>query len=388
MAMKLSRVGLCLLASSLGAGQLWAAPAATYHVSATISVGAAPNGIAVNTATNRVYVANNAGDTVSVIDGRTYAVVATVPVGPGPAGVAVNPVTNRVYVAISSNAIDQGSVTVIDGSANAVIASIPVDLTPNFIAVNPVTNRAYVTNVFGNAETFDVGDGIVSVIDGTNTVIDRIHVGVNPSGVAVDTSANLIYVTMYGFAGGGPIQVIDGASDAIVNSIWPTAPAWSIEVNSVTHRAYAPLCGPFCGATGVDVIADNAVSDTVSIGNLPYGAAVNSATNTVFATASGDNNVVVIDGGSDAIRQTVAVGNLPQGIAANRATLSVFVSNSNDNTVSVLSVFAGTPGAANCHGATVSALATGSGEISKAAAALGLPSVSTLQDAITSYCGK
>src|SRR5262249_41874450 len=114
------RFGFLLLVSSLGAGRLWAAPVATYHVGATISVGAGPNGIAVNTVTNRAYVANNADSTVSVIDGHTYSVVATIPVGPGPVGVAVNPVTNRVYVAISGNAIARGSVTVIDGSSNAV----------------------------------------------------------------------------------------------------------------------------------------------------------------------------------------------------------------------------------------------------------------------------
>jgi beta-galactosidase/beta-glucuronidase len=88
-----------------------------------------------------------------------------------------------------------------------------------------------------------------------------------------------------------------------------------------------------------------------------------------------------------AFDQTLTVGNTPQGITANRATLSAFVANTNDDTVSVLSIFAGTPGAANCHGATVSALAAGGG-MSKAAAALGLSSVSALQDAITSYCGK
>jgi YVTN family beta-propeller protein len=379
---------IAVMVCGLGAGQLWAAPAGTYRVSATIPVGGGPNGIAANAATNRIYVANNADNTVSVIDGSTYSIVATIAVGVGPDGVAVNPATNRVYVANSSNAIDVGSVSVIDGSTNAVIATIPVDLTPNFIAANPVTGRVYVTNVFGNAETFDVGDGIVSVIDGaSNTVVDRIHVGVNPSGVAVDYLANKIYVTMYGFAGGGPIEVIDGATDAIVDYISPNAPAWTIDVNSVTHRAYAPQCGPFCGATGVDVIDGNVVTDTVPVGNLPYGAAVNSTTNTVFATASGDNTVVVIDGASDAVRQTLTVGATPQGIAANQATLSVFVSNTNDNTVSVLSLFAGTPGAANCHGATVSALAQGGG-MRNAAAALGLSSVSALQEAISNYCGQ
>jgi hypothetical protein len=48
-------------------------------------------------------------------------------------------------------------------------------------------------------------------------------------------------------------------------------------------------------------------------------------------------------------------------------------------------VFAGTPGAANCHGKSVSALAKNGG-INSAAAALGYPSVQALQDAISAYC--
>jgi hypothetical protein len=49
-------------------------------------------------------------DNVSVIDGSTNTVVATVPVGPGAGGMAVNPTTNRVYVA---NAADD-TVSVIE----------------------------------------------------------------------------------------------------------------------------------------------------------------------------------------------------------------------------------------------------------------------------------
>jgi hypothetical protein len=48
--------------------------------------------------------------------------------------------------------------------------------------------------------------------------------------------------------------------------------------------------------------------------------------------------------------------------------------------------FAGTPGAANCHGKTVSALATQYGGLENAASALGYPSLGALQDAITSHC--
>jgi hypothetical protein len=50
-------------------------------------------------------------------------------------------------------------------------------------------------------------------------------------------------------------------------------------------------------------------------------------------------------------------------------------------------VFAGTPGKANCHGKSVSALAQQYGGLNNAAAALGFSSVSALQDAIMTFCG-
>lgn len=45
----------------------------------------------------RVFVANYASNTVSVLDRFTNAIIATVAVGKTPDGIAVNPPTNRVY---------------------------------------------------------------------------------------------------------------------------------------------------------------------------------------------------------------------------------------------------------------------------------------------------
>jgi hypothetical protein len=50
-------------------------------------------------------------------------------------------------------------------------------------------------------------------------------------------------------------------------------------------------------------------------------------------------------------------------------------------------VFAGTPGKANCHGQSVSALARQYGGLNSAAAALGYADVSALQNAILAFCG-
>ena len=49
-----------------------------------VLVGAGPVAIAVNSATNRIYVANSGGGTVSVLDGENDSVLATLDVGPNP----------------------------------------------------------------------------------------------------------------------------------------------------------------------------------------------------------------------------------------------------------------------------------------------------------------
>jgi hypothetical protein len=51
-------------------------------------------------------------------------------------------------------------------------------------------------------------------------------------------------------------------------------------------------------------------------------------------------------------------------------------------------VFAGTPGKANCHGKSVSALAQQFGGLNGAAAALGYASVQALQYTIEAFCGR
>ena len=62
------------------------------------------------------YITNGGGNTVTVIDTATNVVVATVTVGPAPVGVAVNAAGTLVYVANSG----PNTVSVIDTATNAV----------------------------------------------------------------------------------------------------------------------------------------------------------------------------------------------------------------------------------------------------------------------------
>jgi YVTN family beta-propeller protein len=129
---------------------------ATNLVTATISVGRLPYGIAVNSSTNTIYVANFDDNTISVIDGVTNFVKTTVDVGTGsgPLGVAVNPTTNRVFVANDYS----NTVSVIDGASSSLVATVPVGLHPIGVGVNPTTNRVYVANSNDNTVSV-IADG-------------------------------------------------------------------------------------------------------------------------------------------------------------------------------------------------------------------------------------
>lgn len=79
------------------------APAQGQTVIATVPVGSAPVGLALNRATNKVYVSNNGSGNITVIDGATNtATTVTNSNIQALWGIAVNPVTNKVYVPTGS----------------------------------------------------------------------------------------------------------------------------------------------------------------------------------------------------------------------------------------------------------------------------------------------
>ena len=68
--------------------------------------------------------------------------------GSSPLAVAVNPVTNKIYVANE----DSDNVTVIDGSDNST-STVAAGTSPYAVVVNPVTNKIYVANHFSDNVT-------------------------------------------------------------------------------------------------------------------------------------------------------------------------------------------------------------------------------------------
>ena len=91
-------------------------------MSAPITVGKGPIGVAITPDGKHAYVTNTGDGTVSVITTATGAVSAPITVGNGPAGVAITPDGKHAYVTNSGD----GTVSVITTATGAVSAPITV----------------------------------------------------------------------------------------------------------------------------------------------------------------------------------------------------------------------------------------------------------------------
>jgi YVTN family beta-propeller protein len=310
------------------------------------------------------YITNQNPNTVSVIDTATDTVIATIPVGVTPVGVAVSPDGSKVYV---TNVSDT-TVSVIDTATNTVSATVPVGLRPFGVAVSPDGSKVYIANEFADT---------VSVIDTvTNTVIGSpISVGPFPAGVAVTPDGSKVYVANNG---ADTVSVIETATNTVSATITlgltprcnqPRPCAMAVAVSPDGSKVY--VTNELANTVSVIDTATDTVSATIPVGLGPIGVAVKPDGSKVYVANFLANTASVIDAGTNTMIAAIPVGTLP-------VAFGVFIQPPPR--------FAGVAGSKNCHGTSVSALATKFGGLDAAAAALRFSNVQALQDAIRAFC--
>ena len=321
-------------------------------VIATVTVGNDPYAVAVNTATNKTYVANNSDSTVTVIDGATNNTTTVKNVGFYPDAIAVNQATNKIYVASEcgndSQCNSPGTVTVIDGGTNNVVATVTAEIYPYALAVNSVANKIYVSNLCGNdPECNNSSPGTVTVIDGgTNTVTATVTAQYSPEGVVVNSLTNKIYVANYcgndpTCASAGTVTVIDANSNNNTATVTVGVDPGYLALNSTTNKVYVSNnCGSCQSLSTVTVIDanNNNSTATVTVGADSNGIVVNAATNKIYVANFCGNDVTcsqpfsqgtvtVIDAANNNSTSSVNVGFGPQFIDIDSVTNNVYVVN-------------------------------------------------------------
>lgn len=301
--------------------------------------------------------------------------VTTIPLDGHPKGIAVNPATNQIYVAL----FDTSRVARVDGATNAIVNSHDTGgLHPNQIAFNPANQQLYITNRDSDELSFMDSNSL--------NVMAKYRVGSQPWGVAVDPMSNQVYVNNFG---AGSISLLDGTNGALIKTFtngsmsrpslatysagmrryygldWETGQFFVIDANRQLYAPFSLGYGAFDVAvdettekvyltnreTGQDEIADGAVPDPnalrVNVFDVfPakfFSIAVNPNTQHYFIVASyqGRQVVLVRDMRTWDVLQIMDTGSVDendggQGLEVNLATNRVYVSNYADSTLVVL----------------------------------------------------
>src|ERR1700723_414519 len=261
--------------------------------------------IAVNTETNKIYIATqnisgaaNSGR-IFVLDGSTDQVLTsfsdTSSDADQPFAIAINPVTNTIYVANTGGGASGGSVTVINGATDSIVTTMSDgnSIAPQALVVNPLTNIIYVANNSSSNVTMYSG--------ATNTSLGTFGVGTGPVALALNTAVTpaLLYVVNSGVVGGntvnnGSIQVVDTTptnTPTTVTDPNATNPI-AVAVDVVSGLAYVAENTPASvtvinGSTFMTNIKDTGAAST------PRSVAVNPLTHRVYVADVGGGSGTV-----------------------------------------------------------------------------------------------
>ena len=214
---------------------------ATNTVTGTIGGFDGPSGFVITSDGNYAYVNNygaaggvgsGSGTTVRVVDLNANTIVGSaLTVGLAPAAMAITPDGAYIYVInYTTGDLGAGTISIINTSDNSVnLNAITGFSGPFSIAITPDGKYAYVTN-FGSNNFSPVGT-TVSVVDiQSQTIVDTIPLGIQPSGIAITPDGSFAYVSNYstvyngmGFtdltASQGTVNVIDLHNNTSAGSI-------------------------------------------------------------------------------------------------------------------------------------------------------------------------
>lgn len=263
----------------------------------SIDVGDRPYGLAYNSTTKEIYIANLGDNTVSVIDadpthsGTTFKTVThTINVGVEPYYVAS--LGTKIYVTNNLS----NSVSVINTATHTVTATVWVGNAPRGIKAHGTD--LYVSNFGSGAYGSNPSTiGTVSVIDSnTNTVSETIHVGIGPRGVVVVWDE--VYVANFL---DDTVSVIDTDTNTVTHTIavWNTPRGITALGTTVYVENYQ------AGTVSVINTATHAVTDTVTVGNTPAGFAT--AGTDLYISRFTDDVVSILDTTTNTMRETCPV---------------------------------------------------------------------------------
>lgn len=288
------------------------------HVVETVHVGNGPMDIAVTPNSEYVYVSNEMGSSVSVINAADHAVLDDIPVGSLPAALCMHPHGDYLYV--HDNSSGNTYLYIVRTSDNTVIDTISGGLSINGFDITPDGAFLYVPVPSTDS---------VKVYRTSDYFMTKVGVGDGPLDAAITYDGAFVYVCSFQDDAVSVIRVSDNTViDEIPVGIVPVA----ITANPVKDYVYVAnfndisisVISTVDNTVVADIPADN-VRDLCVIPNGKY-----------LYTVVGGGVVEVYDTESYDLETTIAVGSGSTGITASPDGEYVYVANFADSTVSVI----------------------------------------------------
>jgi PQQ-dependent catabolism-associated beta-propeller protein len=270
-----------------------------------VPVGERPRGIALSKDGAQLYIFASDDDTIQVMDTTTYEIVGTLPSGPDPELMVVSPDGSRIYVANE----DDNLVSVVDIAKGTIAAEIPVGVEPEGMEVRPdgmvVVNTSETTNMahFIDVESHEITDNVL--VDQRPRFADY-----TADGVEVWVSAEI----------GGTVSVIDDATRQVTHKITfeiPGVPDEAIQpvgiaITSDRAKAFVAL-GPANRVAVIDAQSYE-VEDYLLVGQRVWQLAFSPDEKFVYSTNGVSNDISVIDVAEEEVIKSVAVRAFPWGV--------------------------------------------------------------------------
>lgn len=275
------------------------------EVTNTVEVGNRPRGIALSKDHRYLYICASDDDHIEVLDTETLEVVGTLPSGPDPELLVISPDGTRLYVANE----DDNLVTVVDLESGEAIAEIPVGVEPEGMGVSPdgktIVNTSETTNMahFIDAESFEITG---------NVLVDQ-----RPRIAEFTSDGDEVWVSS---EIGGTVSVIDAKTLEIKKKISFSVPGLQpeaiqpvgVRILKDRSKAYVAL-GPANRVAIVDAQTYE-VEGYALVGQRVWQLALTPDEKQLFATNGVSNDVTLIDVERGKARKSIPTGSYPWGV--------------------------------------------------------------------------
>lgn len=281
--------------------------------------------LALDTANDRLFLADALDGKLSVLNGSTNQAIANLTLSyvAEPYEVAYDPVGGDVYAAD----LQGGNVGVVSGRNDTQLTTITDG--GNYagsVAVDPVSGLVF----FGSSGYHDV----VGVINGSNrSYIGSFPVGLAPDGMAFDASSGEVLVAQ---AADNNLTVVNGTTGAKIATLPYGAQPQGVAYDPVDERIWVAN-GAGNNLSVLDARTGGVVGSVpMGNGSLPIAVTVDPANGQVFVADFGSSNVTIVNGSNDSPIAVLPTGAQPRGLAYDASNECVYVTSAGASTLTVI----------------------------------------------------